>query len=293
VPLDHCIVGDLRRSTVVAGAIEPGVDELYQLAADMGGAGFVFTGEHDADLMRNSALINLHTAEFARQRGVRKLFYSSSACIYPGRNQADPSAPECGEDTAYPAEPDSEYGWEKLFAERVYLSYRRNYGLDVRVARLHNTYGPGNAWRGGREKAPAALCRKVAEADDGGEVEIWGDGRQTRTFLYVDDCVDGIRALMASDLTGPANIGSETMITISDLARLIVRVAGKRLALRHVPGPTGVRGRTSENRLMHAATDWSPRVPLDEGVARTYRWVAAEVDARRLQGHPMSSVDVR
>jgi len=254
---------------------------LYQLAADMGGAGYIFSGDHDADLMYNSALINLHTAEIATRRQVKKVFYSSSACVYPRHNQQDPLAPHCEEESAYPADPDSEYGWEKLFSERVYHAFRRAHQLDVRIARLHNVYGPGNPWRGGREKAPAALCRKVSEARTGAGIEVWGDGRQTRSFLHVDDCLDGIRALMDSDCAGPANIGSEELISIDDLARLIIRVAGKDVKIRHVPGPVGVRGRTSDNRLMLRATGWRPRISLEDGIARTYRWVSRQVDARR------------
>jgi nucleoside-diphosphate-sugar epimerase len=286
---DEFVCGDLRQPSLVSRVIEPGVDELYQLAADMGGAGYIFTGEHDADLMHDSALVNLHTAEAASRQGVKRLFYSSSACIYPKHNQQDPAAPDCREDTAYPADPDSEYGWEKLFSERLYLSYRRNHQLDVRIARLHNIYGPGNAWEGGREKAPAALCRKVAAAEDGSEVEIWGDGQQTRTFLYVDDCVDGIRALMASSLATPVNIGSVELISLDGLAALIARIAGKRLTLRHAAGPVGVRGRRSDNRLMSAATGWEPRISLATGLDRTYRWVSAQVAARERDVGPVLS----
>ena len=287
---DDYVVGDLRQPDVVANAIERGMDELYQLAADMGGAGYIFTGDNDANVLRNSALVNLHAAECAGQKEVKRLFYSSSACVYPKHNQQDPDAPQCGEHTTYPADPDSEYGWEKLFAERLYLAYRRNRHLDVRIARLHNVYGPGNPWEGGREKAPAALCRKIAEAEDGGVVEIWGDGSQTRSFLYIDDCLDGIRALMRSATPGPVNIGSEEMIPIDEFARLVMRTAGKHLTFRHVPGPVGVRGRRSDNRLMHAATGWLPKVSLEEGIARTYRWVATQVEARRRQVGVVSSL---
>jgi nucleoside-diphosphate-sugar epimerase len=278
---DDLVVGDLRTQEVAEHAIDGRVDELYQLAADMGGAGYIFSGHNDANLMRNSALINLHAAECARRRQVGKVFYSSSACIYPRHNQAEPSAPDCREDSAYPADPDSEYGWEKLFSERMYQAFRKNHQLDVRIARLHNVYGPRNPWCGGKEKAPAALCRKVAEADANGAIDIWGDGRQTRSFLYVDDCVNGIRALMASACAGPVNIGSEELISIDDFARLIMRVAAKSLAIRHVPGPVGVRGRRSDNRLMWDATGWRPGTSLEEGITRTYQWVAAEVSAQR------------
>lgn len=276
------LLGDLREPAFVRRALEPeGFDELYQLAADMGGAGYIFTGSNDARIVHDSALVNLHTAEAAWTRGVQKLFFSSSACVYPARNQADPAAPRCQEDSVYPAEPDSEYGWEKLFAERIYQAYARNRCIDVRIARLHNVFGPGNAFEGGREKAPAALCRKVAEAPDGGEVEIWGDGEQTRSFLYIDDAVDGIRALMGSSCTGPVNIGSERMIAIVDLARQLVAYSGKRLKLRPVPGPVGVRGRVSDNTLMRAATGWEPRVSLERGLLETYRWVSGCIGTRQ------------
>ncbi len=270
--------------------IEHGVDELYQCAADMGGAEYIFSGGNDARIMRHSALINLHAADVASRRRVGKVFFSSSACIYPRYNQQNPSSPRCEESSAYPADPDSEYGWEKLFAERLWSAYRRNHDLDVRIARFHNVYGSGNAWRGGREKAPAALCRKVSEAEDGGVIDVWGDGQQTRSFLYIDDCLDGVRALMESDCAGPVNIGSEEMISINDLARMVIRLSGKQLAIRNVPGPVGVRGRNSDNTLMHRSTGWRPRVSLEEGMSRTYRFVAAEVEARRRRAGAASSV---
>jgi nucleoside-diphosphate-sugar epimerase len=242
----------------------------------------VFSGEHDADIVRNSSLINLHAADVARRKQVPKVFFSSSACIYPQQNQQEPSTPHCAEDSAYPADPDSEYGWEKLFAERMYGAFRKNYCIDVRIARLHNVYGPGNPWRGGREKAPAALCRKVAEAGEGDALEVWGDGMQTRSFLYIDDCIDGIRALMNQPaFHGPVNIGSEELISINDFAQLIMSVAGRRLTIRNIPGPVGVRGRNSDNRMMYRETGWRPRVPLADGIERTYRWVEAQVDAQR------------
>jgi len=208
---------------------------------------------------------------------VKKFFYSSSACIYPEYNQRDPNNPKCSEDSAYPAAPDSEYGWEKLFSERLYLSYQRNYGVEVRVGRFHNIFGPEGTWRGGREKAPAALCRKVAEASEGGEIEIWGDGEQTRSFLYVDECVEGVRRLMQSDFAGPVNIGSEEMVTINQLAEMIMRIAGKNLKIRHIPGPLGVRGRNSDNHLIRAKLGWAPGRPLQEGLERTYSWIADQV----------------
>lgn len=279
---DEFLLGDLRDDEFVRRALRGvGVDELYQLAAEMGGAGFIFTGDNDAQIVHDSAIINLHTANAAVAANVQKLFFSSSACVYPARNQTDPEAPCCKEDSVYPAEPDSEYGWEKLFAERLYLAHARNHGLEVKIARLHNVYGPGNAFEGGREKAPGALCRKVAEAPDGGEVEIWGDGEQTRSFLYVDDCVAGIRALMRSECPGPVNIGSERKISILDLALLVAGFSGKRLTLKPVPGPVGVRGRTSDNALMYWATGWEPRVSLERGLLQTYRWVSDCIGARQ------------
>jgi len=254
-----------------------GIDEVYQLAADMGGAGYIFTGEHDAAVMHNSATINLNMLEYGRKAGVKKFFYSSSACIYPEYNQRDPDNPKCSEDSAYPAAPDSEYGWEKLFSERLYLSYFRNYGVQVRIARFHNIFGPKGTWRGGKEKAPAALCRKVAEADKDGEIEIWGDGKQTRSFLYIDECIEGIRRLMESGFTGPVNIGSEEMVTINGLALMIAGIAGKNLRLRHISGPLGVRGRNSDNRLLQEKLGWAPSRPLTEGLAKTYKWIEQQV----------------
>lgn len=275
-PADEFILGDLRDPQFVREVVS-GMDIVYQLAADMGGAGYIFTGEHDADVMHNSATINLNCLQFGVKAGVRKFFYSSSACIYPQYNQMDRLNPKCSEDSAYPAAPDSEYGWEKLFSERLYLSYMRNYGIDVRIARLHNIFGPEGTWTGGKEKAPAALCRKVAEADDGGEIEIWGDGEQTRSFLYIDECLDGIRRLVESDFTGPVNIGSEEMVTINQLAEMVMDIAGKRLKLRHVPGPLGVRGRNSDNRLIRDRLGWSPSRPLREGLEKTYAWIESQV----------------
>ena len=279
-PADEFILGDLRDPDVVRTVVE-GVQEVYQLAADMGGAGYIFTGEHDADVMHNSATINLNTLHYGVKAGIRKFFYSSSACIYPEYNQRDPENPRCSEDSAYPAAPDSEYGWEKLFSERLYFSYMRNYGVEVRVARFHNIFGPEGTWRGGREKAPAALCRKVAEVADGGEIEIWGDGRQTRSFLYIDECIQGVRRLMDSDFTGPVNIGSEEMVTINQLAAMIMEVAGKKLTIRHIPGPLGVRGRNSDNRLMRHKLGWAPSRPLHEGLQTTYRWIAEQAKRPR------------
>jgi nucleoside-diphosphate-sugar epimerase len=275
-PADEFILGDLREQDVVKEVVK-GIDEVYQLAADMGGAGYIFTGEHDACVMHNSATINLNMLEYGRLAGVKKFFYSSSACIYPEYNQRDPDNPKCSEDSAYPAAPDSEYGWEKLFSERLYLSYYRNYGILVRIARFHNIFGPNGTWCGGREKAPAALCRKVAEANRNGEIEIWGDGKQTRSFLYIDECIEGVRRLMESEFIGPVNIGSEEMITINNLALMIAKIAGKNITLRHIEGPLGVRGRNSDNRLLSQKLGWAPSRPLAEGIEKTYRWIESQI----------------
>jgi nucleoside-diphosphate-sugar epimerase len=275
---DHFISGDLRSMTVCEQALAGGFDEVYQLAADMGGAGFVFTGEHDADIMHNSAQINLNVLETARRGGIGRIFYSSSACMYPEYNQLDPANPKCSEDSAYPAAPDSEYGWEKLFSERLYFAYARNYGLTVRVARYHNIFGPEGSWNDGREKAPAALCRKVALARDGGEIEIWGDGSQTRSFLYIDECLEGTLRLTRSAFTGPVNIGSEEMVSIRQFAEMIMAIAGKRVRLRSVPGPTGVKGRNSDNKLIREKLGWAPSLPLTTGLTQTYRWIASQVE---------------
>jgi len=274
---DEFVIGDLRDPKVCDLVIDTSIDEIYQLAADMGGAGFVFTGDNDADIMHNSALINLNVAEQAVKKNVNKVFYSSSACMYPEYNQLDPENPKCSEDSAYPAAPDSEYGWEKLFSERLYLAFHRNYDLDVRIARYHNIFGPEGTWRGGREKAPAALCRKVAEAEDGGYIEVWGDGKQTRSFLYIDECLEGTRRLMDSDFTGPVNIGSEEMVTIDELAQMIIDISGKNLGIKHVPGPEGVRGRNSDNRLIEEKIGWKPTQPLRVGLEKTYRWIESEL----------------
>ncbi|HSF18503.1 MAG TPA: NAD-dependent epimerase/dehydratase family protein [Vicinamibacteria bacterium] len=285
------VIADLRDPQSCRYVVDQPFDEVYQLAADMGGAGFVFTGENDADIMHNSAMINLNVLEACRRRNVKRIFYSSSACIYPEYNQLDPENPKTDEASAYPAEPDSEYGWEKLFSERLYLSFHRNYGLEVRVARYHNIFGPQGTWTGGREKAPAALCRKVAEAPDGGEIEIWGDGTQTRSFLYVDECVEGTMRLLRSGWTGPVNIGSEEMVSINKLATLIMEIAGKKLSLRHVPGPQGVRGRNSDNRLIHEKLGWQPNLSLVEGLRKTYPWIERQVEQNR-SSTPYATVDV-
>src|ERR1700686_2942950 len=273
---DDFLLGDLRDSDVARRAVD-GIDEVYQLAADMGGAGYIFTGEHDAAVMHNSATINLNILEFGRHSGVKKFFYSSSACIYPAYNQEDADNPNCSEDSAYPAAPDSEYGWEKLFSERLYLSYMRNYGLQVHIARFHNIFGPEGTWSGGREKAPAAICRKVAEADPANGIEIWGDGEQTRSFLYVDECIEGVRKLMESNESGPLNIGSEEMVTINQLAKLIMDIAGKTLPIRNIAVPLRVRRRNSDNRLIAERLGWCPKRPLREGLEKTYAWIEDQV----------------
>jgi len=277
-PADELILGDLSDPRVAAEAVR-GVEIVYQLAADMGGAGYIFTGEHDAAVMHNSCTINLNCLEYGRRAGVRKFFYSSSACMYPEYNQLDPDNPKCAEDSAYPAAPDSEYGWEKLFSERLYLAYMRNHGVQVRIARFHNIFGPEGTWCGGREKAPAAICRKVAEAPDGGSIEIWGDGKQTRSFLYIDECLEGVRRLVESDFTGPVNIGSDEMVTINRLAEMAIAISGKRLSVRHIDGPLGVRGRNSDNRLIREKLGWAPSAPLQSGLEKTYAWIEAQVPA--------------
>ena len=257
--------------------IDKPYDEVYQLAADMGGAGYIFTGEHDADVMHNSASINLNMAYYGRLAGIKKIFYSSSACIYPSYNQMDPDNPKCSEESAYPADPDSEYGWEKLFSERLYLSFNRNYDLNVRIARFHNIFGPEGTWTGGREKAPAAICRKVAQAKNGGQIEIWGDGNQTRSFLYIDECIEGVRKLMDSDFPGPVNIGSEEMVTINRLTEMIIAISGKKLSVNHIKGPLGVRGRNSDNRLIFEKLGWKPSKSLNEGLKLTYAWISEQI----------------
>jgi GDP-D-mannose 3',5'-epimerase len=257
--------------------VEGSFDEVYQLAADMGGAGYIFTGENDADVMHNSSLINLNVLDTAIRTGVKKIFYSSSACMYPKHNQLDPNNPNCEESSAYPANPDSEYGWEKLFSERLYLAYNKNYGIDVRIARFHNIFGPYGVFRDGKEKVPAALSRKIAEALDGGEIEVWGDGKQTRSFLYIDECVEGIIRLMDSNFTGPVNIGSEEMISINDLANNIIDISGKMIYIKNIEGPTGVRGRNSNNNLIKEKIGWSPTQPLYTGLIQTYEWIEKQI----------------
>ena len=276
---DDFVIGDLRDPYFVRSIIDLKFDEVYQLAADMGGAGYVFTGDNDADIMRNSALINLNVLDACYRRNIKRIFFSSSACVYPEYNQLDPENPICSEDSAYPAMPDSEYGWEKLFSERLYLAYHRNYGMKVRIARYHNIFGPEGTWRGGREKAPAALCRKVAVAKLTGQdyIEVWGDGKQTRSFLYIDECIEGTLRLMRSDWTGPVNIGSEEMVTINQLAEMIMDIAGVKLKIIHIPGPQGVRGRNSDNRLIYEKLGWKPTMPLRVGLEKTYKWIEEQV----------------
>jgi nucleoside-diphosphate-sugar epimerase len=280
---DDFVIGDLRDQTVVQTILDCPFDEVYQLAADMGGAGYIFTGDHDADVMHNSAQINLNMAHYGVKAGIKKIFYSSSACIYPEYNQMDPDNPKCSEDSAYPAAPDSEYGWEKLFSERLFLSYQRNYGLDVNIARFHNIFGPEGTWIGGKEKAPAAMCRKVAETLDTGEIEMWGDGKQTRSFLFIDECLEGIRRLMNSDFTGPVNIGSEEMVTINQLAEMAMGIAGKNLTIKHISGPLGVRGRNSDNKLIGEKLGWKPSKPLMDGMIKTYTWIEQQVKDAKIK----------
>jgi GDP-D-mannose 3', 5'-epimerase len=278
---DDFILGDLRDPLIARSAVDARFDEIYQLAADMGGAGYVFTGENDAAVMHNSALINLNILEACQRRNSKRIFYSSSACIYPEHQQRDPDNVSLPEDCAYPAAPDSEYGWEKLFSERLYTAFQRNHGFTVRIARYHNIFGPEGAWDGGREKSPAALARKIAMATDGGSIEIWGDGLQTRSFLYIDECLEGTTRLARSSWSGPVNIGSNEMVTINGLAEMLMQIAGKTLMLRHVPGPVGVRGRNSDNTLIEQKLGWRPTEPLIAGLRRLYPWILGRVQAVR------------
>ncbi len=281
---DDFVIGDLRDQQVVNRVVDQPFDEVYQLAADMGGAGYIFTGDHDANVMHNSATINLNMAERCRLMKSGKIFYSSSACMYPAYNQEDTDNPKCSEDSAYPAAPDSEYGWEKLFSERLYLAYHRNYGMQVRIARFHNIFGPQGTWQGGKEKAPAAICRKVATTSSGGEIEIWGDGKQTRSFLYIDECLEAVRRLVQSDFTGPVNIGSEEMVTINQLAELAMEIAGKTISIKHIPGPLGVRGRNSDNRLIREKLKWEPAMKLRDGIRKTYEWISEQAALQQNAG---------
>ncbi len=307
-PADDFVIGDLRSQKVCDDLFETYVDgvkrrktkfgefdqtntgaliydEIYQLAADMGGAGFVFTGENDADIMHNSALINLNMVERATEHQTRKLFYSSSACMYPEHNQLDPDNPKCTEDSAYPAAPDSEYGWEKLFSERMFLAFARNKGLNVRVARFHNIFGIEGTWDGGREKAPAAMCRKVCLAEDGGEIEVWGDGLQTRSFLYIDECVEAVLRLMDSDFCEPVNIGSEEMIAINNFAQMAIDISGKDVTIKNIKGPEGVRGRNSDNSLIREKLGWDYKMPLREGMEKTYKWIQGQIESQSDVGY--------
>jgi nucleoside-diphosphate-sugar epimerase len=274
---DDFIIGDLRERVVMRDALNSGFSEVYQLAADMGGAGFIFSGENDADIMNNSARINLNVLEEGKKGNIGRLFYSSSACIYPSHNQLDPDNPNCAEESVYPAFPDSEYGWEKLFSERLYLTYARNYGIPVRIARYHNIFGPEGAWNNGREKSPAAICRKVAEANNGQSIEIWGDGLQTRSFLYIDECLEGTTRLIRSNWAGPVNIGSAEMVTINELAQKVMSIADKTLGMRHIEGPLGVRGRNSDNALIQSKLNWTPTLSLDDGLRKTYSWIKSQI----------------
>ena len=295
------ICGDLRDPNLVSRVMfspiqkseddkQGSFDEVYQLAADMGGAGYIFTGDNDANVMHNSALINLNVAHEASKKSVKRVFYSSSACMYPEHNQLDPNNPNCEESSAYPANPDSEYGWEKLFSERLFLAFNRNYKLDVRVARFHNIFGPYGTWTGGKEKAPAAMCRKVAESLMDDEIEVWGDGQQTRSFLYIDDCIEAVLRFMRQDkFLGPVNIGSEEMVTINQLAEMAIEVANKRAYVKNIYGdefkikygfkcPVGVRGRNSDNKLYKEYMGWEPSQPLKVGMEKTYKWINKQVN---------------
>tara|TARA_R110000824_G_scaffold27426_10_gene93212 strand:- start:9188 stop:10186 length:999 start_codon:yes stop_codon:yes gene_type:complete len=287
---DEFIHGDLRNKTICS-EVTKDIDEVYQFAADMGGAGFVFTGKNDADIMHNSVMINLNILEQC-STNVKKIFYSSSACVYPEHNQLDPDNPVCGEDTVYPANPDSEYGWEKLFSERLYFAFARNHNLNVRIARYHNIFGPEGTWTGGREKVPAALCRKAIEANNDGQIEVWGDGKQTRSFLYIDECIEATRRLMDSEFTGPVNIGSEEMISINDFAQMAASVSGKSLTIYNIEGkefedkygfrcPIGVMGRNSDNSLIRERLGWDYSQPLVIGMQKTYEWIRQQVEMKK------------
>lgn len=270
--------GDLRDIQFVKSLFETQLDEVYQLAADMGGAGYLFTGLNDANVMHNSTLINLNVLQTSVDNKVPKIFYSSSACVYPEYNQHDPDNPICTESTVYPAQPDSEYGWEKLFAERLYLAFAKNYNIDARIGRFHNIFGPEGTYTGGREKSPAALCRKVAQAKEGESIEVWGDGLQTRSFLFIDECVEAVIRFMNSSFTGPVNIGSDKMYTINQLANIIIGISGKNLSVKNVPGPLGVRGRTSDNTLFESKIGWKVSDPIEKGLKITYRWIDCKVN---------------
>jgi nucleoside-diphosphate-sugar epimerase len=280
---DDFIIADLRdplkTSVVMYAPNQAPFDEVYQLAADMGGAGYINTGDHDADVVHNSMLINLNVLNEAHKKNVKKIFYASSACVYNEHNQLDPENPNCKEDSVYPAQPDSEYGWEKLFSERLYATYNRNFGIDVRIARFHNIFGPEGTFDGGKEKAPAAICRKVAKTPTNGEIEVWGDGLQTRSFLYIDEAIEGVRRLMNSDYKEPINIGSEEIISMNGLANLVAGLADKHIEIKNIPGPQGVRGRTSDNTLIKEKLGWAPTQPLHIGLTETYKWIASKIES--------------
>jgi GDP-D-mannose 3',5'-epimerase len=274
---DDFVIGDLREQAVCGAVVDRRFDEVYQLAADMGGAGYIFTGENDADIMHNSATINLNMADACLKRNIKNVFYSSSACMYPEHNQLDPDNPNCAEDSAYPAAPDSEYGWEKLFSERLFLAYNRNHGMLNRVARYHNIFGPEGTWAGGKEKAPAAICRKIAAVKSGDSIEIWGDGTQTRSFLYIDECLEGTTRLLRSGFEGPVNIGSNEMVSINQLVDLVADISGKTIVKNHIPGPLGVKGRNSDNRLIEEKLGWKPTATLRSGLEKSYEWIERQV----------------
>ena len=275
---DDFVIGDLRDMNFVERSVDCKFDEVYQLAADMGGAGYIFIGENDADIMYNSVQINLNILEACRKRNIKNVFYSSSACMYPEHNQLDPDNPNCREDSAYPANPDSEYGWEKLFSERLYLAYNKNHSMNCCVGRYHNIFGPEGTWDGGKEKAPAALCRKVAKSKSTDLIEVWGDGLQTRSFLYIDECVEGtIRLMRSNTFRGPVNIGSDQMISINDLAKMVIDISQKTIEVKNIPGPEGVRGRNSDNELIMQELGWRPSMQLREGMEKTYRWIEQQV----------------
>lgn len=274
---DEFYILDLRDPINVAKVITSDLYEIYQLAADMGGAGYIFTGENDANIMHNSASINLNICNEMVKKGIDRVFYSSSACMYPSHNQEDPDNPLCSEESAYPANPDSEYGWEKLFSERLFLSFAKNYNIRVRIARLHNVFGPRGSWNNGKEKAPAALCRKVAEIDDGGTVDVWGPGTQTRSFLFIDQCIEGIHKIVEGNYGFPINLGSERMISINDLVFLIAKLANKAVLINNISGPLGVMGRNSDNRLIKKKLNWSPKEDLERGLTETYKWITQQI----------------
>jgi len=289
---DDFVIGDLRDPNLVSNVIDNDMDLLYQFAADMGGAGYIFTGDNDANVMHNSGLINFNVTFESSKKNVKKIFYSSSACMYPSHNQEDPDNPMCEEHSAYPANPDSEYGWEKLFSERLYMSFARNYNLNVRIGRFHNIFGPDGTFEGGKEKAPAAMCRKAALANDGSSLEVWGDGKQTRSFLYIDECIEAVQRLMDSDFTEPVNIGSEEMVSINELAKIAIDLSGKNISIQNLAGkdfeekygfpvPEGVRGRNSDNKLFRQKIGYDPSYSLKKGMEKTYKWIQSQIDAKK------------